>query len=204
MAHFYDMLKSLRKSKGLSQSELAKILDISTSSVGMYESGKRQPNFETEEKIAKFFGVGLDTLRGNQIGGTANKANGIMVPLLDEVKEGLPSDTIQNILDYVLITEELASDGEYFALNIKGDSMEPLINEGDTVIVRRQDDADTGDIVIACIDSNNAVCKKLLKHRNSMTLLSFNNKYIPLEFDSRSKSSVAIIGKVVELRRIFG
>lgn len=203
MAHFDDMLKSLRKSKGLSQSELAKLLDISTSSVGMYESGKRQPNFDTEEKIAKFFGVSLDTLRGNQICSTTNKANGIMIPLLGEVKAGLPTDAIQNILDYVLIPEDLASDGEYFALKIKGDSMEPLINEDDTVIVKRQDDADTGDIVIASIDEDNAVCKKLLKHKNSMTLLSLNNKYIPLEFDSRSKSSVAIIGKVVELRRRF-
>lgn len=203
MAHFYDMLKSLRKSKGLSQSELAKILDISTSSVGMYESGKRQPNFYTEEKIAKFFGVSLDTLRGNPIESVSKKANGIMIPLLSDIKAGLLSKALENVLEYELITEDLASDGEYFALKITGDSMDPLINEGDTVIVRRQDDADTGDLVIASIDTDNAVCKKLLNHKSSMTLLSLNNRYNPLEFDSRSRNSVAIIGKVVELRKRF-
>lgn len=64
MNTFKDMLRYLRNSRNLTQSELAKIIGVSPSAVGMYESGERQPNFEIEEKIADYFNVTLDTLRG--------------------------------------------------------------------------------------------------------------------------------------------
>ena len=61
---FKDMLKYLRTSHGISQAELAKIIGVSPSAIGMYETGEREPNFEIEEKMADFFNVTLDTLRG--------------------------------------------------------------------------------------------------------------------------------------------
>ena len=114
-----------------------------------------------------------------------------------------PGVSTSSIGMYVLITTEMASTGDYFGLRIKGDSMEPLISDGDTVIVRKQSNADHGDIVIASIDKEDAVCKKFLKRANSITLLSVNSKYEPMEFNTRVKRSVSIIGKVVELRRSF-
>ena len=105
-----------------------------------------------------------------------------------------PGVSTSSIGMYVLITTEMAS---------TGDSMKPLISDGDTVIVRKQSNADHGDIVIASIDKEDAVCKKFLKRANSITLLSVNSKYEPMEFNTRVKRSVSIIGKVVELRRSF-
>lgn len=64
MTKFSETLKCLRLSRGITQEELAKVLGVSPSTVGMYEAGKRQPNFEMEEKIADYFNVTLDTLRG--------------------------------------------------------------------------------------------------------------------------------------------
>ena len=64
MADFKDMLKFFRMEKHLSQRELARKLGVSASTISMYEVGKRQPDFETEEKIADFFNVDLNTLRG--------------------------------------------------------------------------------------------------------------------------------------------
>lgn len=61
---FGDNLKKLRIENKITQSELAKALGVSPSAVGMYETGEREPNFETEEKIADFFNVSLDYLRG--------------------------------------------------------------------------------------------------------------------------------------------
>ena len=61
---FKDMLKYLRTMHGISQAELAKIIGVSPSAIGMYETGEREPNFEIEEKMADFFNVTLDTLRG--------------------------------------------------------------------------------------------------------------------------------------------
>ena len=64
MNTFADMLKYLRKREGLSQRELAYKLKLSPSSIGMYESGKRFPERETEEALADFFNISLNNLRG--------------------------------------------------------------------------------------------------------------------------------------------
>lgn len=64
MTKFSETLKCLRLSHKITQEELAKVLGVSPSTIGMYEAGKRQPNFEMEEKIADYFNVTLDTLRG--------------------------------------------------------------------------------------------------------------------------------------------
>lgn len=64
MAEFKDMLKYFRNREGLSQAQLAKALGLSASAISMYEVGSREPDFETEEKIADFFNTDLNTLRG--------------------------------------------------------------------------------------------------------------------------------------------
>lgn len=67
MPDFKDMLKYFRTRENLSQSELAKHIGVSTSTISMYEAGNREPDFETEEKIADFFNTDLNTLRGRDI-----------------------------------------------------------------------------------------------------------------------------------------
>ena len=64
MAKFNEVLKFLRTSRNVTQAELAKAIGVSASTIGMYETGEREPNFETEEKIADYFNVSLDMLRG--------------------------------------------------------------------------------------------------------------------------------------------
>lgn len=64
MGNFQNVLKSLRKSNGLTQADLASALKISRSTIGMYESGSREPDFETMELIADYFNVDIDYLVG--------------------------------------------------------------------------------------------------------------------------------------------
>ena len=66
MAKFNEVLKELRTSRNVTQAELAKAIGVSASTIGMYETGEREPNFETEEKIADYFNVSLDMLRGKE------------------------------------------------------------------------------------------------------------------------------------------
>ena len=73
MPEFKDMLKYFRIKEGLSQSELAEKLGISASRISMYEVGKREPDFESEEKIADFFNTDLNTLRGRDVETNSNK-----------------------------------------------------------------------------------------------------------------------------------
>ena len=74
--------------------------------------------------------------------------------------------------------------------------------ENDVVIVRKQDDAESGDIVIAMVNGHDATCKRLMKYAGSIALLSLNPKYEPLVFTENEieEKPVRIIGKVVELR----
>ena len=103
------------------------------------------------------------------------------------------------------IPEELARTGEFFGLRISGDSMEPDIHNGDTVIVKRQDDAESDEIVIALVNGNDGVCKRLKKYADSIALISLNPNYEPMYFNQEEieEKPVKIIGKVVELRRKF-
>ena len=74
--------------------------------------------------------------------------------------------------------------------------------EGDVVIVRQQDDAESGDIVIAMINGDDATCKRLTKYAGGIGLVSLNTKYEPMMFSNQEilEKPVKIIGKVVELR----
>ena len=108
-------------------------------------------------------------------------------------------------MDEEEIPEELARTGEFFGLRISGDSMEPDIHNGDTVIVKRQDDAESDEIVIALVNGNDGVCKRLKKYADSIALISLNPNYEPMYFNQEEieEKPVKIIGKVVELRRKF-
>lgn len=204
MAEFKDMLKYFRSLKGLSQSELAKELGVSTSAISMYEVGKREPDFETEEKIADYFNTDLNILRGRDTERIVS-SNTTSIPVLGRVAAGIPLTAVEYIIDTEEIPQAMASDGEYFGLQVKGDSMEPKISNGDVVIVRKQSDADDGDLVIALVNGDDAVVKRLKKYADGIALISSNPAYEPMYFSNAEIQSkpVEIIGKVKELRAKF-
>ena len=131
--------------------------------------------------------------------------NGITINVLGRVAAGIPINAITEIIDTEEISEEMAKTGEYFGLKIRGDSMEPRICDGDVVIVRQQDNAESGDIVIAMVNGDDATCKRLVKYASSIALVSLNSKYEPMMFTNEEIMSkpVRVIGKVVELRGKF-
>lgn len=129
----------------------------------------------------------------------------IRIPVLGKVAAGIPIEAIEEVIDYEEISEEVAHTGEFFALRIKGDSMEPEIRNGDTVIVRQQDDADTGDIVIALVNGDDATCKLLFKYSEGIRLMPINAAYEPMFYTKEEviEKPVKIIGKVIENRRKY-
>lgn len=92
-----------------------------------------------------------------------------------------------------------------FRLQIHGNSMEPKFSEGDVVIVRQQNDAETDDIVIAIVNGDEATCKKLKKYNDGIVLISTNPAYEPMYFSNKEimDKPVKIIGVVKELRAKF-
>ena len=166
----------------------------------MYEKGNREPDFETLEAIADFFNVDMGRLIGD-----LSPRKGKWIPVLGVVRAGLPMDAVENIIDYEEISEEMARQGEFFALQIKGDSMEPRIKEGDVVIVRKQPDVESGDIAIVLVNGDDATIKKVQKFDGGINLIPSNSAYNVLTYSNAQIESlpVQILGKVVELRAKF-
>ena len=129
----------------------------------------------------------------------------VKIPVLGFVRAGYPMDAVENIIDYEEISEETARSGEYFALKIKGDSMEPKISEGDVVIVRKQSTVENGEVAVVLINGNDATVKKFHKTDVGIKLLSTNPQYDPFFFTPQEVESlpVEVMGKVVELRAKF-
>ncbi len=196
-------LKELRKQKGLTQDKLSKILGVSRTTISMWESESNQPDNDTLIKLANFFNVSTDYLIGREISTESRK--GVKIPVYGRVAAGIPIDAIEDILDYEEITEEEARKGEYFALKIKGRSMEPRIYNGDVVIVRQQSVVDNGDIAIVLINGEEATCKKIKKTPEGVLLISLNPDYEPMFYSNKDieQLPVTVLGKVVELRGKF-
>lgn len=197
MAEFKDMLKYFREREGLSQFELSKKLGVAPSTIGMYEQGRRQPSFEVEETLADIFNVDIATLRGKP------GPSAVKLQVLGRVAAGIPIEMITDIVDDEEISVQMGKAGDYFALRIKGNSMEPIINDGDNVIVKKQPDVDTGDIAIVAVNGDDATCKRIRKHRDGIELIPANPSFEVRFFTNEEIQSipVTILGKVVELRR---
>ena len=199
-----NRIKELRLSKAIKQVDFAKMLGVSQATVSGWESEKYQPDRDTLIKMASYFDVSVDYLIGNSPV-KKEKKKGVQIPVLGEVRAGYPMEAVENIIDYEEIDEETARRGEFFALRIKGDSMEPKFSEGDVVIVRKQETADSGDIVVALVNGDSATIKKLKRHQNGITLVPSNAAYEPMYYSNEEIMDlpVTILGKVVELRAKF-
>ena len=152
--------------------------------------------------MANYFGIEKSDLVENK---NIRIKKGVTINVLGRVAAGLPIEAIENIIDTEEITEEMARTGNFFGLQIHGDSMLPSICDGDIVIVRQQEDAENGEIVIATVNGTDATCKRLRKYKGGIELIANNPTYEPLEFSNQEiiEKPVRIIGKVVELRRKF-
>lgn len=200
---FSEKLKFLRKQHKITQEQLAIKLGLERSSVAKYESKNVIPSIETIAIMAKIFNVSTDYLIGREEQTEPRK--GIRIPVLGHVAAGIPIEAIEDILDYEEITEDEARLGEYFALKIKGHSMEPTISNGDVVIVIRQQTVDNGDIAIVLVDGEEATCKKIKMTPEGVMLIPLNQNYDTMFYSNKEieDKPVSIIGKVVECRKKF-
>ncbi len=199
-------LKELREKHSISQLKLANCMGVSRSTIAMWETGGSQPDVESLIRLSEIFDTSVDDILGNPITPTAqSNKNIIRVPVFGQVAAGIPIEAIQDIEDYEELDANTYGHGEYFALKIKGRSMEPRMLEGDVVIVRRQDNVDTGEIAIVLVNGDEATCKKIKKTPEGVFLMSTNPAFDPMFFSNKEIEDVPvrIIGKVVELRGKF-
>lgn len=216
-----QIIRAYREENHMSMSDFAKSSGLSKGYISQLENNLNPrtgeppvPSINSIEKAANGMFMTFDELF-SQLDPTtkvttssekvkmAKKA--IRIPVLGNVAAGIPIEAIEDIIDYEEISEELAHTGEFFALKIKGDSMSPRICDGDVVIVRKQNDAESGDVVIAMVNGDNATCKRLAKYPSGIRLIPLNQAYEPLFFSNEEieNKPVRIIGKVVENRQKY-
>ena len=208
---FGSRLRLLRKEAALTQSELAKVLDVAESAVSMWELGKRRPDYEMLEAIADYFNVDMNYLLGqsdvrNQFRldfGFDNilfVPNSSSIPILGTIACGEPILAAENIEGDVDLPEHIHAD---FALRCKGDSMiNARIHDGDIVYIRQQATVNNGEIAAVLIDDE-ATLKRVYIGMNSegvvdtLILQPANPRYQPMFFKGEELEAVRILGKAV-------
>lgn len=215
MATFSERLKSLRSEKGWSQQRLADELNLSKSSVNMYERGEREPGFETMEAIADTFNVDMDYLYGRTDvkiaepiqfnAGTVPPGfeplpRMVKRPLIGDIACGEPITAEQNIADYVDVPETVHCD---FCLRCHGDSMvDAGIQDNDVVYIRVQPQVEDGEIAAVRIGGE-ATLKRVYYDGQSLTLMPANSSYRPKTYSGPELENIRIEGKAVGFTHWF-
>ena len=197
-------IKRNRERLGLSQEALAKKIGVSQQAVDRWENAGVVPRNKAIKGLMTLFNMSRDDLFGDSL--SKGKIHGIKIPVLGRVVAGVPIDAVQEILDYEEITPEMAATGDYFALQVKGASMEPTLRDGDIVIVKKQSTVDSGDIAIVLVNGNDATVKEIKESPAGITLIGHNAAIYTPQFYSNKEIQnlpIQIIGKVVEMRRKF-
>lgn len=204
-----ERLSLALRNAGMRPQALANASGVSKASISQYLNGSHAPSGSSSERMAEVLHVnpiwlmGYDAPMENP--SVPSQSRGTTINVYGRVTAGSSAESVQDIIDTEEIPEKLARQGDFFGLQIHGNSMEPRMKEGDVVIIRRQEHAETGDLVIAAINDADAMCKRLRKYRDGIELISANPSYEPMFFSNREieEKNVRILGRVMELRARF-
>lgn len=212
-------LKNLRDNKKLSTREVYDLCGVSNSYLSLVENGHRKASAIVLKKLAPIYNVNyldlyekagyidlIEDEKNNKFK-TDELGNPVSpIPILGIVKAGYNYLAQENIIGTIDVEKSLVGDGsDYFALKVRGDSMFPVLVEDDIVIIKKQNDFENGDIVVAIINGDEATIKKGKKSDAGILLQPFNQNYEPLLFtyDEMESIPVTIVGIVKQLKREF-
>lgn len=206
-------IKELRLLKGLSQEEVGKALHVSQSAVSAWERGDKLPSTKKLIVLADLYGVTVAELtKGEYIPAkkeieyvpSDRTKRFIRVPVLGRIPAGIPIEAIQDIEDWEdYPISETVPGHRYFALKVKGDSMEPEYRDGDVIIIQGQEECNSGDDCAVMVNGEDATFKRVRIQTNGITLQPLNTKYAPVFYPSKEVEDlpVRILGIAVEIRR---
>lgn len=227
-------LRDIREQLGYSIYDVNKLCDISPSYLSLMENGKRKPSAIILKKIAPIYSLNyldlyekagyIDLINDEKYISTGiipdniydqlknigtmyiSNTEMVKIPVLGVVKAGYDYLAQENWIGTIDVEKNIVNDGsEYFALKVVGDSMSPVLIQDDIVVIKKQNDFENGDIVVAIVNGNEATIKKGKKTDSSITLQPLNPSYDPLVFtyDEVKSIPVTIVGIVKQLKREF-
>ncbi len=202
---FPERLKELRKEKGLSQKTLSQQLGVTQQAVGKWETGRSSPDPSTLARLASLLDTSADYLLGLDVispAGGAGRPFGAYaespIPVIGTVRAGYGSLAFEE--DYGVEYACVKDPANYFYLVVKGDSMEPRIQDGDLALVHRQPTLENGDLGVIVFGEGEGTLKKYLQRGNAVILQPFNPAYEPKVIRGEELNQLFIAGKVVETK----
>jgi len=205
---FGKRLRELREQKNYSMDKLIELYNakynakMNKSTLSRYENELQDPMYTVVVNFANLFNVSVDYITGSSEQTEPNPPVH-KIPILGTIAAGLPLYAEQNIEDYTYTDHNHGA--EYFALKVKGDSMNALsINDGSVIIARRQSDVENGELAVVIVNGENATVKRFKRDGHIVQLIpqSFNPIHQIQIYDLK-KDDIRIIGKVVECKIDF-
>ena len=197
-----ENIRVLRIKTNLTQKSLAEMLYKSESAVRMWELGKSEPDNETLLNLASIFNVSVDYLLGKEHPIIKSNLTELpqhdirMIPIYESVSAGTGAEAEDNVIDYMpfIIQNETEAQNTIF-IKVKGDSMYPKIEDGDLILVHKQDAINSGSIGVILLDGE-ALVKKIIYDRHHIELQSVNPLYPPIKIQGQDIERIHIIGLV--------
>lgn len=202
---FHQRLKELRRTRGLSQVALAKELNLTQQAVGKWETGRSQPDPDTLRRLADFFDTTVDYLLDRS--DTARPAPILPytaagehpIPVIGTVRAGYGALALEE--DCGVEYARVKDPQNYFYLLVKGNSMEPRIQDGDLALVHKQNTLEDGDLgVMVFGEDGEGTLKKFIRRGNAVVLQPFNPDYQSLVLVGDDLAQLYIAGKVIETK----
>lgn len=163
--------------------------------------GGRKAKFEPNVIDGSLGRVAQMPARQNAAPAASDNSRSVVVPVMGRIAAGTPISAIESQSHTIAVPPEMLGVGEHFALEVRGDSMiEAGIFDGDTVLIKKQDSAGTGDIVVALVDDEEATLKRLRRRGNAVALEAANPAYETRIFPP---DRVKVQGRLVGLLRRY-
>lgn len=194
-------IRQLRNDNNWNQEELGKRMNLAKVTISQYENETRSPNPDIINQFADLFGVTVDYLLGRD--NNKNNTNDyITINVYGRVPAGIPIEAIEDISDTEdLSLKEYDRSKEYLGLKVEGDSMYPKYLDGDTVIIEKTPDCESGTDAAVYVNGYEVTLKTVVKNENgTITLKPINPNYSPTTYGD-GDDPVKILGIVKEIRR---
>ncbi len=200
-----NRIKQLRNEKNIKQDVLANLLNLEVAGVSKLETGRVPLKDEYIIKLSEYFNVSTDYLLGKSNIRNSENNQELKIPVLGVVKAGYNWLADENVIGYVSVNDKTLKGDGFFAVQVKGISMVPEIYEGDIAIVKKQNNFENGDYVVALINGDEETIKKAYKNDTGLLLRPANNSVEPLIFTKEDIETlpVTIIGVVYNITRSF-
>lgn len=185
------------------RTDLCRDLDFKYTTFTDWYNGNIYPGIDKIEKIANYFRIEKSDLIEDSEK-RKKTSNSAIVFVYGSIPAGVPMECIEDIIDTEEVPANMLRGGkQYFGLKVKGNSMEPEYLDGDTLILEKVDNCESGDDCVIMVNGNDGTFKRVFKNENGIILQPLNSEYAPLVFTNEQIENlpVKVIGIVEEIRR---